>query len=57
MKIKTLGPVKLDGKDIERGTQLDVKNAIGQQLVDANAAELVGKQASTPEPEGNGDGQ
>ena len=41
MKIKTTGPVELDGKKVRVGTTLNVSETTADQLVGAGAAELV----------------
>lgn len=62
MKVKTIGPVQHDGKDIELGTTLTVSAKAGQALVDAGAAELVGSEKnaeskSAPDAGESGQGQ
>jgi len=57
MKVKTIGPVKHDGKDVELGTTLTLSTKAGQALVDAGAAEAVGtEKASGDKPAPGADG-
>ena len=46
MKIKTTGPVELDGKKVKVGTTLNVSETTAEQLVGAGAAELVGAKSA-----------
>jgi len=39
MKVTTLTPVELDGKKIKVGTEIDVSDETGQQLLESNSAE------------------
>jgi hypothetical protein len=55
MKVKTIGPVQHDGKDVELGATLNLSAKAAKQLVDAGAAELVGTDKaadSIPAPDG-----
>jgi hypothetical protein len=57
MKVKTIGPVQHDGKDVDLGTTLNLPAKAAQQLVDAGAAELVGTDTagdSSAAPSDNG---
>lgn len=52
MKVKTLEPIEHDGKKIKPGSFIEVDEAAGRQLVEARAAEAVGKgkTAAAPQP-------
>jgi len=61
MKVKTIGPVQHDGKDVEVGDTLTLSAKAGQALIDAGAAEVVGTEKAAnnnPAPGANsGEGQ
>lgn len=54
MKVRTTEPVQHDGKNIEVGSVIDVSKAVGEQLIEAKAAEPVGKASAA---DGQGAGQ
>jgi hypothetical protein len=45
MKVKTIGPVQHDGKQIKPGTILNLSDDAAAQLIDVGAAEAVDKAA------------
>ncbi|HEY0064717.1 MAG TPA: hypothetical protein VGC21_21550 [Telluria sp.] len=52
MKVKTLGPVELDGKKIKPGSVIDISESQADQMIDAGAAEAIVKaKAADPVPD------
>lgn len=57
MKVKTIGPVQHDGKEIEVGETLSLPTKAGQALVDAGAAEAIGAEKAANGNQATAEGQ